>query len=130
MSAPALQTDLFSSISQKDHLHLFDRGEPRYDRITELLGYKRNDVAAATGLKPDKIRHDAKMPVELRERLNEWAVILNLVGEYFQDQQRVILWLQTSNPLLGDVSPRDMIRVGRYKKLLKFVQTALSDNRR
>lgn len=70
------------------------------------------------------------MPLELRERLNEWAVILNLVGEYFQDQQRVILWLQTSNPLLGDVSPRDMIRVGRYKKLLKFVQTALSDNRR
>ncbi|MCX6104322.1 MAG: hypothetical protein NTY08_00630 [Proteobacteria bacterium] len=124
------QAELFNSIPQSDHLGLFEADHPSYERITELLGYRRRDVAAATGLQVGKIRHDVKMPVELRERLSEWAVILNLIGEYFQDPQKVVLWLQTPNALLGDIAPRDMIRIGRYKKLLKFVQTALRDNER
>ena len=130
MSTLSITSELFKSIPQGDQLGLFSDGQPSYDRITELLGYKRSDVAAATGLKTEKIRHDSKMPIELKERLNEWAVILNLIGEYFKDSQKVVLWLQTSNPLLGDISPRDMIRIGRYKKLLKFVQTALRENER
>jgi hypothetical protein len=130
MSVAVRNQEIFKSIPKSDHLQLFDNGRPSFDRITKLLGYRRSDVAAAAGLTPDKVRHDAKMPVELRERLNEWAVILNLIGEYFQNEDKVVLWLQTSNPLLGDVSPRDMIRIGRYKKLLKFVQTALRENER
>ncbi len=130
MNTASAPPELFNSIPSKDHLGLFDGDHPRYERIIELLGYKRLDVSAATGLNVSKIRHDAKMPVELRERLNEWAILLNLIGEYFKESQKVELWLQTPNPLLGDISPRDMIRIGRYKKLLKFVQTALRDNQR
>jgi hypothetical protein len=39
-----------------------------------------------------------------------------------------MLWFKVPNPLLGDVAPRDMIRFGRYKKLLKFIQSALEEN--
>ena len=70
------------------------------------------------------------MPTELRERLTEWAIALNLVEGFFQDQKKTILWFSIPNPLLGDMSPRDMIRVGRFKKLLNFVQTALNENQR
>jgi hypothetical protein len=38
------------------------------------------------------------------------------------------LWFQTKNPLLGNISPRDMIRYGRYEKLRRFIMNALEDN--
>jgi len=38
------------------------------------------------------------------------------------------LWFRLPNPLLGDVSPRDMIRYGRYAKLQEFVMDALAEN--
>lgn len=68
------------------------------------------------------------MPQELEKRLFEWAIALNLVGSYFGDLDKTILWFQAPNDLLGDLSPRDMIRLGRFKKLYKFIKNALSDN--
>jgi uncharacterized protein (DUF2384 family) len=68
------------------------------------------------------------MPKELQERLMEWAVALNLVAQFFNDEQKTVLWFRTPNPLLGDMTPRDMIRVGRFRKLVRFIQTALSEN--
>jgi hypothetical protein len=68
------------------------------------------------------------MPAELRERLIEWATAINLVANFFGDGDKALLWFQTPNPLLGNMTPRDMIRVGRFKKLLKFIQTALDEN--
>jgi hypothetical protein len=38
------------------------------------------------------------------------------------------LWFKTKNPLLGSISPRDMIRYGRYEKLRRFVMEALEEN--
>ena len=54
----------------------------------------------------------------------------DLVGTYFNDHDKTMLWFQVPNPLLGDMSPRDAIRVGRFKKLLKFIQTTLDENTR
>jgi hypothetical protein len=34
----------------------------------------------------------------------------------------------TKNPLLGDVSPFEMIRAGRYAKLLMWVKHQLAEN--
>ena len=40
-----------------------------------------------------------------------------VVGFFEGDVNRAALWFRLPNPLLGDVSPRDMIRYGRYAKL-------------
>jgi len=40
-----------------------------------------------------------------------------------------VAWFKARNPLLGDVSPRDMIRLGRYEKLRKFIISAMMDSR-
>jgi len=62
-------------------------------------------------------------------RLREIANIANLVAEFFAgDAQKVGLWFEIANPMLGNISPRDMIRIGRYKRLLNFVIVAREEN--
>lgn len=59
---------------------------------------------------------------EVAERRREYAAIEKLVAEFFEgDAQKVALWLETPNPMLGSISPRMMLRCGRYERLLKFI---------
>ena len=75
------------------------------------------------------VRLDSRIPKELKERLEQIAVIITMVAGYFEDdQQKTALWFKTPNPSLGGTIPRDMIRLGRYRKLLKFVNEALQAN--
>ena len=49
------------------------------------------------------------------------------VVEFFEgDVAKAALWFRLPNLLLGDISPRDMIRHGRYAKLQAFVVEALA----
>jgi len=55
--------------------------------------------------------------------------IVQLIDRFFYgDKTKTSLWLKTSNPLLGDVSPNDMIRFGRSQKLLKFILYSLQES--
>jgi hypothetical protein len=130
MTTPLKKAPLFSSVPEKDHLNLFKKGsKPNGEKIAEILEFKKKDVAQATDIPLASIRYDDKMPAALIERLREWAIALNLVAEYFGDQQKTILWFDVPNPLLGNISPRDMIKLGRFKKLRDFIQTALDENK-
>lgn len=51
-----------------------------------------------------------------------------VVGFFEGGGAKTALWFRLPNPLLGDVSPRDMIRYGRYAKLQEFVVEALADS--
>jgi uncharacterized protein (DUF2384 family) len=124
-STPAL----FENLAKKDYLHLFPGDTTDFQKVVRLLGFKKNDVARASNVPLQSVRYDPpRMPKELQERLMEWAVALNLVAQFFNDEQKTVLWFRTPNPLLGDMTPRDMIRVGRFRKLVRFIQTALSEN--
>lgn len=125
------QAALFNTVPDKDYFHFFDKDFVDGQKVVDILKYKKADVASAANVPLASVRYEPqKMPIELRERLTEWAIALNLVEGFFQDQKKTILWFSIPNPLLGDMSPRDMIRVGRFKKLLNFVQTALNENQR
>jgi hypothetical protein len=119
-------------MSDKDYFKLFNKNNVvQGDKVVKLLKYKKQDVAAATNVSLNSIRYEEeRIPAELRERLTEWAIALNLVAGFFNDLDKTILWFSTPNPLLGNISPRDMIRIGRSKKLLNFIQTALNENSR
>jgi hypothetical protein len=52
----------------------------------------------------------------------------HVVGFFEGDVAKTALWFRLPNPLLGDVSPRDMIRYGRYARLQEFVMEALAEN--
>ena len=127
---PTAVSGLFATVPQKDHLSLFQDTRPKYQRIVDLLEMAKEDVSKATGVPKSSVRYDKKMPAELRERIREWATLLNLVAEHFEgDAHKTVLWFTTVNPLLGNMTPRDMIRLGRLRKLHKFVMNALAEDR-
>lgn len=119
---------LFQNVPGKDAFHFFKGAEPNCPKVLEVLDFKKEDVAEAADVPLSSVRYDDKMPAELMERMREWALALALVGEFFDDFDKTTLWFRVPNPLLGGIAPRDMIRVGRFKKLLKFIQTALDQN--
>jgi hypothetical protein len=90
-----------------------------------LVHLSKGDLSKLTGVAKSSVRFDAHVPVPVAEYLRELANIANLVAEFFEgDSQKVGLWFELSNPMLGNLSPRDMIRVGRHKRLLNFVLEA------
>lgn len=52
-----------------------------------------------------------------------------LVLEFFDgNEKKMRLWMKSRNPLLGNISPNKMIKVGRYDRLLKWVKSQLYEN--
>lgn len=126
----AANPGIFSNIAAKDYLALFDGGRPNYKKIMRVMEFQKMDVARVTGVAQSSVRWDDQVPAEVRGRFREWANLLNLVAECFDgDVKKTVLWLALPNPSLGNIAPRDMIRFGRTKRLLKFVVNALAVNR-
>ena len=122
---------LFASIPRTDPLSLFQGHRPNGEQISELLHLRNKDVARATRLSENSIRYDLRMPTVLESWLRDVATTVTLVAEFFAgDQSKTLLWFSTPNPRLGNLLPLDMIKMGRVRKLLTFVQTALDENKR
>jgi hypothetical protein len=118
-------SSLVSHIAREDLLHLYRDGHPEYKRIADLARLSKADLGKISGVAKSSVRFDAHSPEPVAEKLREIANIANLVAEFFAgDAQKVGLWFEIANPTLGNASPRDMIRIGRYKRLLNFVLEA------
>lgn len=116
---------LTAHIAQRDLLNLYPQGDPDYKRIADLIQLSKADLSKLGNVAKSSVRFDQHIPSEVAERLREYANIANLVAEFFGgDVQKVALWFELANPMLGNVSPRVMIRAGRYKRLLNFVLEA------
>lgn len=95
--------------------------------VQSFLGLKKEDVSRLASVSPRSVRFDDAMPEPVRERLQEIAVTINLVAKVFDgNADKTVAWFQTRNPLLGDISPRDMIRLGRFERLRKFIIQAMT----
>lgn len=129
MSTQNVQS-LFDSVPEKDHCNLFSGTKPNAKTVMSMLDFSRDDLAIATGISANKIRLDERMQAEIENRFREWAVAINLVAGFFKDVDKTMLWFQTPNPLLGNVSPANMIKMGRFGKLLRFIQTAREESRK
>ncbi len=72
------------------------------------------------------VRYDGHAPDQVRVRLEEIAATINLVAKQFDgNAAKTASWFKARNPLLGDVSPCDMIRLGRYQRLRSFIMQAM-----
>lgn len=90
-----------------------------------MVQLSKEDLAKVGKVAKSSVRFDEYIPALVAERLREYANIANLVAEFFQgDAQKVALWFQLANPMLGNVAPRVMLRTGRYYRLLNFVLEA------
>jgi hypothetical protein len=125
----ARQPGLFRNVHDRDYLGFWADQTLNARGVADFLGLKKPDVAKVAGVAPSSVRFDQKIPREVLERLEEIANICALVAQFFEgDVAKTALWFRTRNPLLADISPRDMIRFGRYAKLRQFVMDALSES--
>jgi hypothetical protein len=126
MQAQLASSTIFNTVPTHDYLGILKENNPS-QKVVEFLKFNKEEVASATGVPKASIRYDERIPNELTERLQEIGIICELVANYFKGNLRkTALWFQIKNPALGNISPRDMIRYGRYQKLEKFIQNALA----
>lgn len=120
---------LFATVAKQDHLGFWADETLNARGVVDFLGLDKRDVAKLADVAPASVRFDQKIPKEVLERLHEIANICGLVAQFFAgDVTKTALWFRTKNPMLGDISPRDMIRYGRYARLQRFVLDALEQN--
>jgi hypothetical protein len=123
------RTMLFRTVPQHDYLNFWPGSQFDPQRVVRFLELSKPDVAKIASVAPSSVRFDQKIPKDVLERLMEIANVGGLVAQFFQgDAAKTALWFRTKNPLLGNISPRDMIRYGRYDKLRRFVMEALEEN--
>jgi hypothetical protein len=112
-----------------DVLNLFREGRPDYRRIAELTKLSKTDLGKISQVAKSSVRFDVHIPEPVAERLREIANIANLVAAFFAgDVQKTSLWFEIANPMLGNISPSNMIRMSKQKRLLSFVVSAREEN--
>jgi hypothetical protein len=123
------QQALFQNIHRTDPLEFWSKHGLDYRKVTDFLDLNTDELSKIGGVSKRSVRLDSRIPYDLKVRLEQIANICALVAGYFEgDIEKTALWFRTPNPMLGDISPRDMIRFGRYKRLLKFVTEAREAN--
>ena len=60
--------------------------------------------------------------------IQDLSNVSQLVNTFFKDEKKTTLWMNTSNPLLGDQEPIEMIFAGRTEKLIDFIINQLGGN--
>lgn len=123
-----LTENLFQS-HPKDYFNLFNGDKVDSQAVNKILKFKKVDVAKATKISKSSVRYDDRMPQDLEERIIEWALIINKVYEFFQDEDKVKLWIKTPHPLFSYITPRDLIKFGKARKLIKFIDEAMESNK-
>ena len=124
-----MPANLFATVPATDHLGFWANQVLDPQRVARFLSLDKREVARIADVSPASVRWDHKIPQEVLEHLTGVAVICSLVAQFFQgDVTKTQLWFQTKNPLLGNISPRDMVRYGRHEKLRRTVMDALAAN--
>lgn len=120
---------LFSTVPAQDHLGFWAKHGLDAQQVAKFLSLDKREVARIADVAPSSVRWDHKIPQEVLDHLTEIAVICGLVAQFFEgDVTKTRLWFQTRNPLLGNLSPRDMVRFGRHEKLRRIVMESLAEN--
>jgi hypothetical protein len=120
---------LFSTVPKHDHLGFWADHGLDAQRVAKFLELDKREVARISDVSPASVRWDHKIPQEVLDHMTQIAVICSLVAQFFEgDAARTQLWFKTKNPLLGNISPREMVRYGRHEKLRRIVMESLTEN--
>lgn len=119
---------MFENIYRRDSLQFWADHGLNYERVKNVVGLTNEDLSRVAQVSKSSVRFDERIPPVLKERLEQIANCCLLVAEHFDgNAEKASLWFKTPNPMLGNVSPRDMIRFGRFAKLQRFVVGALTE---
>jgi hypothetical protein len=112
--------------SPKDCLRFGSGSSFEAEAVQLVLALTDEDVARMASAPLTFARHDVEVSELVRARLEDVGRAINLVACVFDgDVERTVAWFKTRNPMLGDVTPRDMIRLGRFERLSKYIAAAM-----
>ncbi len=121
---------LFDTVPKIDYLNFGIGDSFDAKAVPNMLGLKKEDVSRLASVSVRSVRYEQHIPEAVRERLEEIAATANMVAAVFDgNPEKTAAWFRARNPLLGDISPRDMIRLGRYERLRKFIINAMLSQR-
>ncbi len=118
---------IFSNIPQGDLFGIKTAQGFDYQEAAKFFTMNKKAVAKAAGVSEQSVRYDDRMPTDLEEFFMELVSVLSVVSSQLgQDKEKTKLWFNMPNPMLGGVSPLNMILLGKHKKLMKFIQRSMS----
>ena len=84
----------------------------------------------ALRLLANQMRRFGVISMEMQDE--EDLVVAHLLNFFEHNIQKTMLWLETPNPLLGQLVPATLLVLRRpgTQKVLKFVETQLAENER
>lgn len=129
METNQVQTEaIFGNLPRADVLRFGTGSQFHPEKVRDFLQLKKVDVSRMAGVSQKSVRYDDAIPAAVLERFEQIAITCNLVAEAFDgDVDKTALWFRTKNPMLGDVSPRDMIRLRRFDRLRRFIMGAIAE---
>ena len=106
-----------------NYLGLFnEEGKALPSKTADFLDISLNKLAKALGL--DTLRSDRLGPIG-EQRVQELAATLEMVASSFGgNEKKAKFWINTPNFHLGASIPKDLILIGKYKKVYDFVVAA------
>jgi len=64
------------------------------------------------------------------KKINQFINIYSFINDkHFKNHDKSWTWMFTYNPLLGDMSPYDLIVLGRFEKLRIFVLNQIDESK-
>lgn len=97
--------------------------------LEKYLDLPKRDMSRIAEVPKSELEQIDDLPPLVLQRLEEIAQTMTDVANFFGgDIVRTVQWFKTQNPRLGDISPRDMIRMGKANRLRMFIVSSMSEN--
>ena len=123
------QPPIFNTVPKNDVFGFYNKGKTQYKEVANILKLNRKEISRASRIAVSSVRYENnKIPEKLKNFLTSMAWLLNTTHEYLKDEHKVMQWIESPNPICGGFSPKDMICVGQYKKLVRIVSSYLEGN--
>lgn len=97
------------------------KARPTFQELVRRAGDPPTSAMASAEARPSKKVAFSSLA------LTNVAALLALVAERLGSVSTAALWFRVPNPLLGNLTPIDLIALGRFKKLRQIVTEALGD---
>ena len=116
------QPHIFNTVPKNDVFGFYNKGKYKYREIVNTMDFSRKEISRAARVSIDSVRYEEnRIPDKVKDLLTNMIWLLHVTHEHLRDKNKVIQWLNSPNPICGGASPKDMICMGQYKKLVKIV---------
>ena len=127
--ATQVQPHIFNTVPKNNVFGFYNKGKLQYKEIANTLDFNRKEISKAARVAVSSVRYEeSKIPEKMKDFLTAMVWLLHVTHEHLKNEDKVIQWIKSPNPICGGFSPKDMICMGQYKKLIKIVSSYVEGN--